>query len=109
MASFDILKTHFAIDLAMSCVEISNFVLGGVAGTFAVTMTYPFDLLRRLMQLSGQPGHPTYPTMFHATYEVVKLEGPRGLYKGYLANMLKVVPTMAILFWCNELLKSHII
>ena len=36
-------------------------------------------------------------------------EGAKGLFKGYTACVLKVAPSMAILFWCNELLKSYLI
>ena len=58
MASYDILKTFFKIDKDHPRAQIANLLLGGTAGTIAVTLTYPRDLLRRMMQLSGQPGHP---------------------------------------------------
>jgi len=60
------------------------------------------------MQLSGTHGHPNYTSMMDATVKIVQKEGPIGLYKGYFACLLKVAPSMAILFWCNELLKSYI-
>ena len=109
MASFDILKTFFEIDRTHPRAQIANLVLGGTAGTIAVTLTYPTDLVRRMMQLSGQPGYPKYNNMFEAAYKIAMKEGPAGLYKGYFACLLKVAPSMAILFWCNELLKSYII
>ena len=34
-----------------------NLVNGALAGTIAVTLTYPTDLVRRLLQLNGTPGH----------------------------------------------------
>ena len=108
MASFDILKTFFNIDKNSSKAQIANFTLGGLAGSIAVTLTYPTDLLRRMMQLSGTPGYPKYSNMFDAGIKIVQKEGPVGLYKGYFACLLKVAPSMAILFWCNELLKSYI-
>ena len=109
MASFDILKTYFGVDARHPYAQLLNFVLGGTAGTFAVTMTYPTDLLRRMMQLSGTAGHPVYSSMLDATRKIVAQEGPLGLFKGYTACVLKVAPSMAILFWCNELLKSYLI
>ena len=87
---------------------MANLLIGGSAGTIAVTLTYPTDLLRRVMQLSGQNGHPTYSNMFEAGYKITMKEGPKGLYKGYAACLMKVAPSMAILFWCNELLKSKL-
>ena len=109
MASFDILKTYFSVDRNHPHAQVLNFILGGTAGTFAVTLTYPTDLLRRVMQLSGTPGHPYYSSMLDATLKIAAQEGPTGLFKGYTACVLKVAPSMAILFWCNELLKSYLI
>ena len=71
MASFDILKTYFGVDAKHPYAQVFNFVLGGTAGTFAVTMTYPTDLLRRMMQLSGTAGHPYYSSMLDATRKIV--------------------------------------
>ena len=34
-----------------------NLFNGSMAGTIAVTLTYPTDLTRRLLQLNGTPGH----------------------------------------------------
>lgn len=60
MASYDILMTFFKIDKSHPNAQIYNFTLGGVAGTFAVTLTYPTDLIRRKMQMVGTPGYPSY-------------------------------------------------
>jgi len=53
MASFDMLKTFINIEKNDPRSQFANLVLGGLAGTIAVTLTYPTDLLRRMMQLSG--------------------------------------------------------
>ena len=108
MASFDILKTFFNVDSSSSKGQAANFFLGGLAGTISVSLTYPTDLLRRMMQLSGTEGHPHYDNMFDAARKIAAKEGIVGLYKGYFACILKVAPSMAILFWCNELLKSFL-
>ena len=34
-----------------------NLINGAIAGTIAVTLTYPSDLVRRMIQLNGTPGH----------------------------------------------------
>ena len=86
-----------------------NLLMGGVSGCLAVTVSYPTDLVRRHMQLSGTKGYPVYSNMFQVFRHILKTEGPMGLYKGYFACMLKVAPAIAILFWCNELLKTYII
>ena len=108
MATFDILQTHFAVDKNDPKAKIVNLILGGTAGGVAVTFTFPTDLIRRKMQLSGQPGHAKYSGMFDAAKRIVQSEGPLGLYKGYSACMLKVVPAVSIFFMTNEMLKSYL-
>ena len=49
MSSFDIMKTRFLPDRNHSHFNVINLTLGAVAGTLAVTFTYPTDLLRRKM------------------------------------------------------------
>ena len=85
-----------------------NMGMGGAAGTIAVTISYPTDLVRRKMQLSGVDGHEKYSNAFQCAAKIVRNNGPLALYKGYFACLLKVAPAMAIMFWCNELLKSVI-
>ena len=109
MASFDILKSRIKVDRKDPKAQLVNLVTGGTAGTIAVTLTYPTDLLRRNLQMSGTPGYPVYTSVFDAVSKIVKKDGMVGLYKGYFACLLKVAPSMAILFWCNELLKSYLI
>jgi solute carrier family 25 (mitochondrial phosphate transporter), member 23/24/25/41 len=53
----------------------------------------------------GTKGYPTYTGFFDCITKIVKEEGPKGLYKGLWPCYLKVAPSMAILFWCNERLK----
>ena len=86
-----------------------NLIMGASAGTCSLTMTYPTDLVRRKMQLRGTGGHENYDSMLDCFKKIAAREGPAGLYKGYFAALLKVAPSVAILFWCNELLKSYII
>jgi len=109
LASFDILKTFYQVDQNHPNAQVLNLVMGASAGTIALTCTYPTDLVRRRMQMSGSPGHPEYKNMLDCFLVVYKKEGLfKGLYKGYFAALLKVAPSVAILFWCNELLKSFV-
>ena len=66
MASFDILKTFFGVEGSGANAQAANFLLGGLAGTISVSITYPTDLVRRMMQLSGTEGYPKYDNMFDA-------------------------------------------
>ena len=109
MASFDIIRTFFQVDSNHPRAQIMNLLIGGSAGTIALSLTYPTDLVRRKMQLRGTDGHENYENMFDCFRKIWAKEGVPGLYKGYMAALLKVAPSVAILFWCNEVLKGYLI
>jgi len=75
--------------------------MGALAGTIAVTFTYPIDLTRRLLQLNGEPGH-NYKGFFDCCNQLYTKEGFNGFFKGLWATYLKVAPMTAILFLTNE-------
>lgn len=52
MASFDLMKYRFLPSKNDPKFDVINLTLGAIAGTIAVTATYPTDLIRRLLQLS---------------------------------------------------------
>jgi len=54
MASFDILKTFFGFTRDDPNFIVKNLCTGSLAGAISITFTYPIDLLRRRLQLSGQ-------------------------------------------------------
>jgi len=105
MSSFDIMRTFFKVDNKSKNANLKNFVLGGLAGTIAVTITYPTDLIRRKLQMVGHPGYPSYTGFVDCAVTLIRTEGLIGWYRGLWACYLKVAPSMAILFWCNERLK----
>lgn len=104
MSSFDWMMATFGPEKGNKNVVYYNLVIGALAGTLAVTVTYPTDLVRKLMQLNGQPGH-NYKNLGDACMQLWRNEGFMGFYKGLLATYLKVAPMTAILFLCNEQLK----
>ena len=58
MSSFDFLTASFKpSEQNKHNLIYYNLLNGAMAGTIAVTLTYPTDLTRRLLQLSGTPGH----------------------------------------------------
>ena len=104
MSSFDWLMATFGPEKGNKNVIYYNLILGAVAGTLAVTATYPTDLTRRLMQLNNTPGH-QYTGMADCIGQLWRKEGFFGFYKGLWATYLKVAPMTAIPFLCNEQLK----
>ncbi|KAE8897698.1 hypothetical protein PF005_g17117 [Phytophthora fragariae] len=84
-------------------------VCGALAGACGQTAAYPMDILRRRFQLSAMRGDATeYTSTLGGLRTIVREEGARGLYKGLAPNFIKVVPSIAIMFTTNELLKRFI-
>lgn len=79
---------------------------GAIAGACGQTAAYPMDLLRRRFQVSSMGGRGVaYTSTLGGLRLIVRQEGVRGLYKGLWPNFIKVVPSIAIMFTSNELLK----
>lgn len=77
---------------------------GGVAGTTGQTVSYPMDLLRRRFQVVLPDGNRMYKSVYDGISTIIRKEGLLGLYKGFGPNFIKVVPTIAIMFWSNDML-----
>lgn len=112
--TFDSLKRHYLpTDINDPNFKIINFILGGLAGGTAALLTYPSDVIRRRIQLLGSgkdmvDGLVGKPTIMGCVREVIKKEGVPGLYKGMIACLLKVMPSMAISFSIHEQLRHRL-
>ena len=73
-----------------------------MAGFVAVTIFYPGDVLRRLMQLNGSKPEHNYINLLDACKKTYKRHGVGGFYKGFYVTLMKTIPTTAILFVLNE-------
>ncbi|EAU91139.1 hypothetical protein CC1G_03307 [Coprinopsis cinerea okayama7 len=83
---------------------------GALAGSISQTLTYPFDVLRRKMQVTGmQGGNIKYNGALDALRSILKVEGVQGLYRGLWPNLLKVAPSIATSFFTYELVKEFLI
>jgi len=114
MTTFDLLKRRYLPkDRNAPYFTLINLGLGASAGFAAAATTYPTDLIRRRMQLqgleAGTGAHdlPAYRNTWHCITETVRTEGVRGMYKGLVPCVLKVVPSMAIAFTTYEFLRHH--
>ncbi|KAJ3099409.1 ADP/ATP carrier protein [Phlyctochytrium bullatum] len=69
---------------------LATFALAFGATNAAAFLSYPLDTVRRrMMMTSGQAVK--YRSSFHAFSEIVAKEGPRSLFKGAGANVLRAV------------------
>lgn len=76
-----------------------KLICGGLAGAIAQTLTYPFDVVRRRMQVTYSPDCTfKYKGSFDAVRQIVRKDGFRALFKGMIPNYLKVVPAISISF-----------
>ena len=82
-----------------------NLNNGCIAGTTAISITYPTDLVRRRLQMDKG----TRPNMITCVKDIYKTQGFRGFYKGYLTGIGKVAPMSGITFMSYEILKKFII
>jgi solute carrier family 25 phosphate transporter 23/24/25/41 len=69
---------------------------GMVASTTAMVSTYPIGLVRTKIQASGMPGAVVYSGPLDAVVKTLRQEGWRGLFRGMVPNLLKVVPAGAL-------------
>ncbi|KAJ6586894.1 mitochondrial carrier domain-containing protein [Mycena vulgaris] len=85
---------------------------GALAGSISQTLTYPFDVLRRKMQVTGMKSSGLgikYTGAIDALQGIVRTEGIRGLYRGLWPNLLKVAPSIATSFFCYEMVKDYLV
>lgn len=97
---------------------------GAISGAIAQTSSYPFEIVRRNMQVAGLlhsnssvSSTPTTPTTttttpFHSTLSTAKYiynqRGLRGFFVGLSIGYLKVTPMFAISFYVYELMKGKL-
>jgi len=89
-----------------------KLLCGALAGSISQTLTYPFDVLRRKMQVTamgrGVMGY-KYSGAIDAMRHIMRIEGWRGLYRGLWPNLLKVSPSIATSFFTYETVKEYLI
>lgn len=101
-ACYDLSKHWFYGGSDRKQSTVSNLAIGALSGTFAATVCYPLDTIRRRMQMQGQ----MYRGQLDAFATIWRQEGIRGFYRGWTANTLKVVPQNSIRFVSYEIMKT---
>ncbi|KAG5220220.1 mitochondrial carrier domain-containing protein [Salix suchowensis] len=67
-----------------------KLMCGALAGSISQTLTYPFDVLRRKMQVTGMASNALgikYNGALDALAGIVRTEGVKGLYRGLWPNL----------------------
>ncbi|KAK4253260.1 hypothetical protein QN277_010585 [Acacia crassicarpa] len=87
---FDLLKRSLP-EKYQKRTEIS-LVTAMLSTSLAILATYPLDTLRRQMQIQGTP----YRTVVDALSGIIKRDGAIGLFRGFVPNALKNLPSSSI-------------
>ncbi|XP_024368225.1 folate transporter 1, chloroplastic [Physcomitrium patens] len=78
-------------------------ILGGSSKLFAVMATYPIQVVRsRLQQRPSKDGVSRYVNTWYTFKTTMRYEGFRGLYKGIVPHLLRVVPSSSLQFLVYE-------
>lgn len=80
-----------------------RFVSGAIAGGISQTTIYPLEVLKTRLALrkSNQ-----YSGIFDAAMKIYKAEGARSFYRGYVPNLLGILPYAGIDLAVYETLKN---
>ncbi|KAK9145349.1 hypothetical protein Sjap_005252 [Stephania japonica] len=82
---------------------------GACAGIIAMSATYPMDMVRGRLTVQTEKSPYQYRGIFHALSTVLREEGPRALYRGWLPSVIGVVPYVGLNFAVYESLKDWLI
>ncbi|KAH9184255.1 hypothetical protein AeNC1_013767, partial [Aphanomyces euteiches] len=97
---------QYAMERRETALKTSDhLVLGSISGVVAQLVSYPFDTVKRRLQLQAK-GVAEYHGMAHCWTTIVRDDGVRGLYRGAGVNMLRIVPYGAVMFASYEAVKE---
>nr|ACU20385.1 unknown [Glycine max] len=74
-----------------------------------MSATYPMDMVRGRITVQTEASPYQYRGMFHALSTVLREEGARALYKGWLPSVIGVIPYVGLNFAVYESLKDYLI
>ncbi|KAI9883984.1 MAG: hypothetical protein M1823_004231 [Watsoniomyces obsoletus] len=80
----------------------AELIAGGLAGLVSQTASYPFEVVRRRMQVGGAVGDGRRLGIFETTRTIWFERGLRGFFVGLTIGYLKVVPMVATSFLVYE-------
>ncbi|CUM65583.1 uncharacterized protein PRCAT00003230001 [Priceomyces carsonii] len=75
---------------------------GGIAGMCSQTAAYPFEVIRRRMQVGGTVNQGRFLSFTDTGKLIIKESGVRGLFVGLSIGYLKVIPMAACSFFVYE-------
>ena len=86
--------------------HLNLLLFGSIAGFTSISCSYPFEIIKRRMQLSGELGNPTYVNTWHCLRHMYSQNGLRAFYAGLIPQYIKLIPANCIFFYSIEVLKD---
>ena len=82
---------------------------GGASGAVAKTCVAPLERIKMLLQVHGMStaaktdgAAAASPGIGGMARKVLMVDGPGGFWRGNFANVVRIVPTKGVLFFCND-------
>ncbi len=82
---------------------VSTLACGAISGIAAQTCSYPFEVIRRHMQVAVRAGD-VHKSVIGTTRDIISKRGIAGLFVGLGIGYIKVVPMFAVSFYSYEYL-----
>ncbi|PQE04071.1 thiamine pyrophosphate carrier 1 protein [Rutstroemia sp. NJR-2017a BVV2] len=105
--------TYETLRLPLSTLQLpfgsGDATAGVIASVIAKTGIFPFDLIRKRLQVQGPTREkyvhrniPVYKGVFKTMRAIIEAEGYRGLYRGLTVSLFKAAPASAVTMWTYE-------
>jgi len=86
------------IEVPAGLAPLWHFAIGAASKVLATTVTYPYQVIKSRIQVRGSK----FRGVIDCAMDAFRREGPIGFYRGYSANLLRVVPASAITLTAYE-------
>uniref|UniRef100_A0A8D0FF60 Solute carrier family 25 member 19 n=1 Tax=Strix occidentalis caurina TaxID=311401 RepID=A0A8D0FF60_STROC len=93
--------------------NVKNLVCGSCAGIISKTLTYPFDVFKKRLQVGGFEHARAafgqvriYRGLLDCIRQIMREEGPGGFFKGLSPSLLKAAVSTGLVFFWYELFCS---
>ncbi|XP_054567626.1 calcium-binding mitochondrial carrier protein SCaMC-1-like isoform X2 [Eptesicus fuscus] len=104
IGAYEQYKKWLSFDGAAKIGIIQRFISGSLAGVTAQTCIYPIEVIKTRLTV-GTTGQ--YSGIIDCGKKLLKQQGVRTFYKGYVPNMLSIVPYAGTDLTVYELLKNY--
>ncbi|KAJ3374454.1 mitochondrial thiamine pyrophosphate transporter [Allomyces arbusculus] len=108
--AYESLKLLYLTHLPTSFHPWEPMLCGALAGTLAKLGVYPFDTVRKRVQVVRGPTHAYVlavatartTSAVHVALDMARREGVRAFYRGLVPGLVKAGPSSAVTFWAYE-------